>query len=154
MEKKTSPFFPLIFLVFPVSQFFLLFPRFYGAGDSPNAGGPLVTVLLLLMCVAADGLLAVAIRSLRKTAALRAEKESLNRQIRQQEEYSRTLAEHYARMSVLRHDLSNHLYTVKILAEEGQTDEACRYIEELRNTFDLPESFAPSTAADEKEAGR
>ncbi|MBR6207617.1 MAG: hypothetical protein IKQ69_01330 [Oscillospiraceae bacterium] len=146
MEKRSRPLFPLIFLVFPISQLFLLFPRFYGASDSPNSGGTLVTVLLLIMCVAADSLLAVATRSLRKTAALQAEKESLLRQIRQQEEYCRSLAEHYARMSTLRHDLSNHLYTVKILAEEERTDEARRYIEELRRSFELPESYAAQTA--------
>ncbi len=153
MEKKTNALFPLVYLVFPVSQLFLLFPRFYGAGDSPNAGGALVTVLLLILCAAADGLLAVAIRSLRKTAALRAEKESLGRQIRQQEKYGRTLADHYARMSTLRHDLSNHLYTVKILAEEGRTDEARRYIEELQKSFVLPESFSAMAESGEGAEG-
>ncbi len=130
------------FLIFPLSQVVLLFPRFFSKPGMVPAGGVAVAWILALLCLAADAAILVAIRSLRKTAALQAQKESLDRQIRLQEEYCRSLADHYARLRVIRHDLANHVYTVKILTEDGRTEEAAAYIESLQSVLQPEEDAA------------
>ena len=135
----------LIFLLFPASQILLLHTRFFSEELETGAS----FWLLLLLCAAADAALAVAVRSVRKSAELRAEKESLDRQIKSQEEYSRSLAEHYEHMRALRHDLANHVYTVKILAGEGRTEEAAAYIDDLRAGGSSSENEVSPTSAAE-----
>ena len=121
----------LLYALFPASQVFLLFSRFFSVNDSP-ANDALTSVMLVALCLAADAAIALSLRSVRRSAALRAEKEALDKQIRLQEEYCLSLAEHFAHLRTLRHDLSNHLLTVKILAEEGRFSEAEAYMEQMR----------------------
>ena len=137
----------LIYSLFPASQFFLLFPRFFAKSMAIAPGEMLWTILLMLMCLIADGALAVAVRLLRKNAELRTKKDSLDRQIELQEEYCRSLTEHYMHLRIIRHDLANHVYAVRILAEENRVEEAAAYIDQLQDNMKIADDMPDAVPA-------
>ena len=71
---------------------------------------------------------------LKAAADLRAEKRALEQTISDQGAYYAAVAAHYEQVRRLRHDLDNHLYTIRILLDDGKTAEAAQYAAELSRT--------------------
>jgi hypothetical protein len=88
---------------------------------------PQVILLAVLFCVLADLGLAVAMHFIFRAAELQARNRFLEGQITAQSAYYKALAGHYEQLRRLRHDLDNHLYTIRILIADGKPEEAARY---------------------------
>ena len=122
----------LLFLLFPLSQLLLLAGLFrpVSTGQLPLRQTTML-LLALLLCVLADLGLAAAMVVVSRRAALEGRGRALQAQIREQSAYYARLAASHEQIRRLRHDLDNHLYTVRILIEDGRAEEAARYAREL-----------------------
>lgn len=121
----------LLFLLFPFSQLLLLAGLFRPVSTGQLPLVPAALLLALLLCVLADLGLAAAMVVVSRRAALEGRSRALQAQIREQGAYYARLAASHEQIRRLRHDLDNHLYTVRILIEDGKTEEAARYAREL-----------------------
>lgn len=119
----------LMFPPFPLCQFFLIDRVLSRNGmDELQA---LYLLFAVLLCLGSDVALAFGVRSVERSAALRARYAALNRQIAAQTVYYRQVADYLERIRQMRHDLRNHVYTLRILLEENPA-EAAAYSEQLR----------------------
>jgi hypothetical protein len=119
----------LLFLPFPLCQYFLI-DRSLPADDAGYRQA-IYLLLAVVLCLGADVALAFGVRSVARSAALRTRYDALNRQIKAQTVYYRQVAEYCERIRQLRHDLRNHVYTVKILLADDP-GKASAYAEQLR----------------------
>ena len=62
---------------------------------------------------------------------LKARNDLLARQIDRQNEHYAALTAQYENLRRIRHDISSHLYTMQLLLQEGQYDEAAAYSAEV-----------------------
>ena len=85
----------------------------------------------LAICTAADALLFTAIRGMAQRSELKARNDLLARQIDRQNEHYAALTAQYENLRRIRHDISSHLYTMQLLLQEGQYDEAAAYSAEV-----------------------
>ena len=88
-------------------------------------------LLALAICTAADALLFTAIRGMAQRSELKARNDLLARQIDRQNEHYAALTAQYENLRRIRHDISSHLYTMQLLLQEGQYDEAAAYSAEV-----------------------
>lgn len=121
-------------LLFPVSQYYLLTGWFTTENAVSNISGSGHLAAAILICIAADVALAVTVFAVARNAELRTRNEMLEKQVDTQQGYYQNLATTYEDMRLLRHDIGNHMYTVKILLEEGRTAEAREYAEEIQES--------------------
>ena len=91
----------------------------------------LMLLLALAICTAADALLFTAIRGMAQRSELKARNDLLARQIDRQNEHYAALTAQYENLRRIRHDISSHLYTMQLLLQEGQYDEAAAYSAEV-----------------------
>ena len=124
----------LMFLLFPFSQLLLLAGYFVPMSSGGVLVRPIYIFLAVLLCAAADVGLAFAMYTVSRAADLRAEKRALEQTISDQGAYYAAVAAHYEQVRRLRHDLDNHLYTIRILLDDGKTAEAAQYAAELSRT--------------------
>lgn len=126
----------LLYLPFPLCQFFLLqrtLPQ-----DIPSANAHLgYLVLAIGMCLIVDIALTFGVRSVETSAALRVRYAALSQQISSQAVYYRQVAGYYQRLRQLRHDMQNHAYTMKILLQQNNVEQAQAYGEQLRKSAHL-----------------
>lgn len=132
----------LLLLLFPISQYVLLSGWFSPENVSANFRNSGYLALCILLCVAADLALVVLLRHTARMAELRTRTELLEEQIDSQQGYYQDLTQTYEDLRRMRHDIANHLFTVKILLEQGRAEEAGAYAEELRRARDAEPRIA------------
>ena len=117
----------LVYSLFPVSQYFLLsgWLRFMYRDFSLHRFAYLFIAISL--CIAVDIALYRIMIAMAQRARLQAKNEMLEGQIEAQKEHYLALTQQYENVRHMRHDISNHLYTMQILLEHGQTREAAEY---------------------------
>ena len=124
----------LLFLLFPISQYILLTGWYLNFVEDLSLSQLAATLLVVLFCVVTDILLYRAIMRTSDNARLRAQNELMEQQISARNEYYQLLAQNYSDMSKLRHDIASHVYTIRILLEDGKRAEALQYAEELQHS--------------------
>ena len=119
-----------LFLLFPISQYFAFAGWFIP--DPPyinvSAGFAFIAVVLFL---AADVGLYFAMSAVSRTIALRVQNELLQTQAVAEQEHYASLTANYEDIRQMRHDIDNHLYTIRALLTDGKVDEASRYADEV-----------------------
>lgn len=121
----------LLFAVFPISQLTILLGTFRGYLADETYWRPSNVVPSLLVCVIADIGLYFALRMLSDRTELRVRNELLEDQLSDQQTYYRELSSSFEEIRRMRHDIANHLYTMKALISEGNTKEAEEYASEV-----------------------
>ena len=124
----------LLLLLFPLSQYVLLTGWFPRGGVTVDHARLEYLALTILLCIGSDIALYLTLNASARSAQIKARNELLQAQIDSQQEYYKDLAGYYESLRRLRHDISNHMYTIGILLEEGRTAEAGEYAAELRQT--------------------
>lgn len=122
------------FLFFPISQFILLTSYVFSIAEEVSLRTSLLVLTGALICLAADIIWFREIRRLTDNARLKAENALLGQQIAAQREYYKALSANYVNMATLRHDIANHLFTIRALLTDGKTDEAMRYAAQLEQS--------------------
>lgn len=120
----------MLFVLFPVSQYFVLTGWFLNRIPYLNLVTPLNRFALLVLLLADIGLF-VSFQAAAHSAALKIQNDDLQAQISAEKEHYAHLVENYERIRQMRHDIDNHLYTIKALLSEGNTAEAARYAQEI-----------------------
>ena len=64
-------------------------------------------------------------------ARLKAENDLLGKQIEAQQEYYKTLSANYADMAAMRHDIANHIFTIRAPLLDGKSGKAMQYAAKL-----------------------
>ena len=121
-----------LFLLFPVNQYILLTGWYLNFVDDLSPRQLIVTLIVLVFSIVTDIILFRMVLRISDNAKLKAEKELLTQQIAVKNQYYQALAENYRDMSRMRHDIANHVYTVRVLLEDGKRDEALRYTADLQ----------------------
>ena len=129
----------LLFPIFPISQLasLLNYASIYIQREF-QLWGLLATIAVYVL---ADVALIVFIRMTAKNMKLQARTELLEEQIEFQKDYYKQLSDSYEKVRKMRHDIDNHLYTIKALLASGETEEAARYEALLTEQADLSEEF-------------
>ena len=130
----------LLFLLFPISQYVAFSGWFISEPPFLLVSVPFA-LLSFLLFLASDIGLVIAMIATSRSAALQAQNELLQKQVFAQQEHYSALTEHYEDIRRMRHDIDNHLYTIKALLADGNTEEAVRYADEVYKA-DL---FAPKS---------
>jgi len=100
---------------------------FNGEVDTPVG----MLILCVVLCVMSDALLFwMLIRSARATRT-EAENAVLTRQVEDQKKYYSSLSTQYETIRHMRHDIANHIYTVKALLSDRKIEEAEEYAGKL-----------------------
>lgn len=123
-----------LFLLFPLNQFVLLTGWYLNFVEDLAPRQLIVLFVVLLFCAASDITLFRMVRRISENARLSAEKELMTQQIAAKKEYYEGLADSYRDLSRMRHDIANHVYTVRVLLEDGKKAEALRYAEEIQRS--------------------
>lgn len=124
----------LSYILFPCMQLAMvvwsLLPTFYGNTDT-------VRLFVVFFCFAADIGLYFSLRGITQSAELKAKNDMLSMQIDAEKEHYTALAEQYENMRILRHDIANHIHTIKVLLETGQSEQASEYAQDIlpKHTF-------------------
>jgi signal transduction histidine kinase len=138
LERRSNPYLSdrehLIFLLFPISQFVLLAGWYLNYVNNTTPRTLLTVLAVLLFCAATDVLLFRLIGKIAENTKLRARNELMEEQIAARSAHYQIMAQNYSDMRRLRHDLANHLCTIRALLEEGKQEEAQRYARELEQT--------------------
>ena len=119
-----------LFLIFPISQYFGFTGWFLSDVPYVNVSG-LFSLIAVLLIFAADIGLLIAMNAVSRSAALKVQNEILNTQVTAEHEHYATLAANYEDIRKMRHDIDNHLFTIKALLEDGKTNEASQYASEI-----------------------
>jgi hypothetical protein len=121
----------LLFCLFPLSQCFSIWAWFYSYNSFNTLEHFGIIVFLLVIFLAADIALIYMLRLTSARAELKVKNEMLEDQIRSQGNYYDQLADTYANIRRMRHDIDNHLYTIKALLDRGNTGDAAEYAERI-----------------------
>ncbi len=122
----------MLYTLFPISQYLIFIIWFLLDVRGVTTGLVALEAVALCICAAADIALFFAIRGMAQRAELRAENALLEAQIDAQKNYYAALTDQYENIRRMRHDIANHLHTVHVLLENGQTDEAAAYAAEIQ----------------------
>ena len=121
----------LFLILFPISQYMLLFGWLEMLRWTDDEGLLAYFVFMAGVCVAADVLLFLAVRRIAQRAQLAAENEQLESQLSAQEKHYADLTAQYENIRRMRHDIANHLNVMQSLLESGRSGEAAAYVSEL-----------------------
>lgn len=119
-----------LFLLFPISQYFAFAGWFIQSPPYINVGAGFAFTGVLLFLAADIGLF-LAMSAVSRTAALRVQNELLQTQVAAEQEHYASLAANYEDIRQMRHDIDNHLYTIRALLTDGNVEEASRYADEI-----------------------
>ena len=119
-----------LFLLFPVSQYFAFSGWFIPEPPYVNIsmGFSIFAVILFL---AADAGLIVAMAAVSHSAALKAQNDLLQEQVSAEQEHYSALTANYEEIRRLRHDIDNHLFTIRALLSDGKSEDAAAYANEV-----------------------
>lgn len=133
----------LLFAIFPVSQLVILVGTFRSYLADETYWRPANVIPNLLVCIIADIALYYAVRAVSDRTELRVRNDLLEDQLSNQQSYYRELSSSFEEIRKMRHDIANHLYTMKALITEGKTKEAEEYasdvVKEDRAVLRFPE---------------
>ena len=121
----------LLFAVFPISQLIILVGVFRNYSADETLWSPANVIPSLIVCVIADIALYFAVRMVSDRTELRVRNDLLEDQLADQQSYYRELSSSFEEIRKMRHDIANHLYTMKALITEGKTDEAEDYANDV-----------------------
>lgn len=125
----------ILFCIFPVSQIVLLGGWQFVSMSELNTNRVLVMSIGMGLSVAADGFLFFAVRGMAQRRSLTMQKELLEQQVELQKKHYAALTDQYEDMRRMRHDIANHLETMKALLECGEYAEASSYTENAAGWF-------------------
>ncbi len=132
----------LPFLLFPVSQYFAMVGWF--SADYPYLNvSTAFAVGAILMFIASDVGLVLAVSTVAKSAALRAQNEALAEQVEAEKEHYAALAANYEDIRRMRHDIANHIYAIRALIADGRSEDAAAYADELTAERLVPMALIP-----------
>lgn len=137
-EDRVSDRDRLCYLLLPINQFILLTVWYYSytfaSAEEFTPKKLLVIVIVLIFTVLTDLILFRLISRTAESAELRARNELMQEQIAAKAKYYQLMAESYANMRQMRHDIANHICTIHAMLENGERDEAEKYVSELEET--------------------
>lgn len=137
-EDRVSARDRLCYLLLPINQFILLTVWYYSytfaSAEEFTPKKLLVIVIVLIFTVLTDLILFRLISRTAESAELRARNELMQEQIAAKAKYYQLMAESYANMRQMRHDIANHICTIHAMLENGERDEAEKYVSELEET--------------------
>lgn len=137
-EDRVSDRDRLCYLLLPINQFILLTVWYYSytfaSAEEFTPKKLLVIVIVLIFTVLTDFILFRLISRTAESAELRARNELMQEQIAAKAKYYQLMAESYANMRQMRHDIANHICTIHAMLENGERDEAEKYVSELEET--------------------
>ena len=121
----------LLFIVFPVSQLasISVLQKALGAKDSFLSPGH--TLLIVLLYIAADICLFLLIRATADNTELKVRNELLEEQISAEESFYSDISSAFEDIRKMRHDIDNHLYTMRALLEDGKMKQASDYADKV-----------------------
>lgn len=122
------------FLFFPISQLALFSAIVFSLPDTASLATALILIVSSLICIVADVVWFRELRRLGDHARLKAENDLLNQQVQAQRSYYTTLSENYAHMARMRHDISNHIFTIRALLKDGKSKQAMEYASQLEQS--------------------
>ena len=128
-ELNSGLFF--LFLLFPISQYVAYAGWFTPMKDDLVTQRPYFMMAALILGVVADVLLAFSVRATARSAVLETRNEILEQQVKAEQEHYSALTANYEDVRHMRHDIDNHLYTIKSLLDDGKTEDAAKYAEQL-----------------------
>ena len=123
---------PLLFLLFPLSQFLLLlswFSPIVSSGALPDARYTFFTVLV---CLAADVGLAAAVGAAAQSAELQMQNRLMEQRLQSQAEQGEALLARREQIRALREELLERSETIESLLAEGRDEDAARCADSLR----------------------
>ena len=121
----------LLFSIFPFSQCFSVW-GWISSYDQYNSVRKMnYIILMIFVFFLADLALIYMIRISAARAELKIRSEMLEEQVRSQGNYYDQLASTYAGMRRMRHDIDNHLYTIRALIDNGRTEDAVSYADKV-----------------------
>ncbi len=121
----------VLYLAFPFSQFMLLYGWILICRADFDMNRIVFMLTGLVICVAADGAMFIAIRGMAQRSELKAKNDLLARQIDLQKEHYAAITAQYENIRHIRHDIASHLYTMEVLLKEGAYSEASAYFAEV-----------------------
>ena len=122
------------FLIFPISQIFLIFGWYRSFGETLTPLNLVILTLYAVVCFVADVVWFREMSRIADVARMKAENDLLEKQAEVQREYYELLSSNYTDMSAMRHDIANHIYTIRVLLQDGKSEEAIRYAAELEQS--------------------
>lgn len=134
LNKRASRFSSkewILFAFFPISQVLLLnfgLPSVYRQDDGFMQ---IWLIVIAVLCIGVDVALFFAIRGMSQQVELKAQAAILEQQIEAQKKHYAALTQQYEQMRRLRHDIANHVRTIQILLEKGDSPSAETYAAEL-----------------------
>ncbi len=107
-------------------------------------------LVALILFILQDCLLVVLLRHSSRSTMLQVENATLTQYLSSQKEYYSRLAAQYEIVRIMRHDIANHLFTVKALVDSGRLDKAQEYTQEISDIFEKQRlhSICENPAAD------
>ena len=129
-RKESFPAEALLFALFPASQYFALIGWWKSDPPYVNVSSGLAALSVLLF-IASDIGMIVAIRAISRSAALRTQNALLTVQMEAEKGYYAALAANYEDIRRMRHDIANHLYAIRALIADDRIEEAAAYTDEL-----------------------
>jgi hypothetical protein len=121
----------ILYSLFPLSQIVVCLVWFALLIRVGNKLASLWQGIAIIVCTAADIGLYFAMDGMAQRASLAAEKTVLERQIDAEKAHYAAIAEQYEAVRRTRHDIANHVYTIQILLEKGETAQAAAYAAEF-----------------------
>lgn len=119
---------------FPISQFVLLNGALSPLIESISPRASIFVAGFVVLCVIADYIWFRQLRKMTDNVRLQTENDLLGKRIEAQREYYKTLSANYANMAVMRHDIANHIYSIRALLQDGKLEEAMQYAAELEKS--------------------
>ena len=121
----------LLFFLFPLSQILSMVGLWNSYMDFDVFGNPYKVVFLTVFNILADAALIYTIVRTAHNAELRIRNTILEDQINSQEDHYAQLSSVYHDIRKMRHDIDNHIYAVRSLIENGETEKASKYLDTL-----------------------
>lgn len=123
-----------LFLFYPISQMLLMAVWFLSFDGEPSRFNLIIRTVSALVFCASDVFWFREMSHTADRARLKAENDLLETQLDVQREYYELLSANYTDMSTMRHDIANHIYTIRVLLQDGKSDEAIRYAADLEQS--------------------
>lgn len=120
-----------LYLLFPLSQYMLLFGWLRVCLSEitfPRAG---YVIAAMLVCMAADAALYIAVRGMAQRSELKARNDILSAQIDRQKDHYTAITAQYENIRRMRHDIAKHLYTMQALLHSERYQDAAAYLSEV-----------------------
>ena len=129
----------LLLPIYPICQMITLAVLF---NLYAKVGSSFGTVFwLVIVFVITDILMFIAMQAAAKNTDLSIRNEILEEQVNTETAYYAQLAESYEDIRKMRHDIDNHLFTMKALLREGQIEEAEEYTRQITERDSAKEHF-------------